>query len=304
MQQTLQTPWYNKTITTLQLAGKGDRTQETYARSVRQLLEYCNKDPYAITEQELKEYFLYRRNTSNWSASTLNICYCALRFFFRHVLQKQWPVFEYLKAQKEKRLPCVLNQDEVLQILQQVHTFHNYAYLSTVYTCGLRLQEALYLQTADIDAKRMMIHIHRGKGAKDRYVPLPEETLCLLRKYWATHRNPALIFPALGRGHQDASKSKTPMAIDSVQGAFRSATHKSGIRKRRITIHTLRHSYATHLLEAGVNIRVIQQYLGHTSLETTMVYLHLSQKGQQDAYAIINQTMKGFNHAYRSGHIS
>jgi len=94
------------------------------------------------------------------------------------------------------------------------------------------------------------------------------------------------------------------MAIDSVQGAFRSAKHKTGINKRRVTIHTLRHSYATHLLEEGVNIRVIQRYLGHTMLETTMVYLHLTQKGQEDAYTIINQTMKGFNHAYRSGHLS
>ncbi|WP_035258643.1 tyrosine-type recombinase/integrase, partial [Desulfatirhabdium butyrativorans] len=207
-------------------------------------------------------------------------------------------------AQKEKRLPCVLNRDEVFQVLQQVHTFHNYAYLTTVYTCGLRLQEALYLQTSDIDSKRMMIHVHRGKGAKDRYVPLPEETLALLRKYWATHRNPVLIFPALGRGHQDASQSKTPMAVDSVQGAFRSAKYKTGINKRRVTIHTLRHSYATHLLEEGVNIRVIQRYLGHTLLETTMVYLHLTQKGQEDAYTIINQTMKGFSHGYRSGHLS
>ena len=176
--------------------------------------------------------------------------------------------------------------------------------LTTVYTCGLRLQEALYLQTSDIDSKRMMIHVHRGKGAKDRYVPLPEETLVLLRKYWATHRNPVLIFPALGRGRQDASKSKTPMAIDSVQGAFRNAKSKTAINKRRVTIHTLRHSYATHLLEGGVNIRVIQQYLGHTMLETTMVYLHLTQKGQEDAYTIINQTMKGFNNGYRSGHLS
>lgn len=166
------------------------------------------------------------------------------------------------------------------------------------------VQEALYLQISDIDAKRMMIHVHRGKGAKDRYIPLPEETLVILRKYWATHRNPVLIFPTLGRGHQDASKSKTPMAIDSVQGAFRSARYKTSINKRRVTIHTLRDSYATHLLEEGGNIRVIQRYPRHTMLETTMVYLHLTQKGQEDAYAIINQTMKGFNNGYRSGHIS
>lgn len=112
-----------------------------------------------------------------------------LRFeiLFYHVLQIQWPVFKYLKAQKENRLPCVLNRDEVIEVLSHVHTFHNYVFLTTVYTCGLRLQEALYLQISDIDAKRMMIHVHRGKGAKDRYVPMPEETLVMLRNYWATH---------------------------------------------------------------------------------------------------------------------
>jgi integrase len=146
----------------------------------------------------------------------------------------------------------------------------------------------------------MMIHVHRGKGAKDRFVPLPEETLLLLRRYWKTHKNPVLIFPALGRGHKNASASETPMAIDSVQGAFRRARFSAGIRKRRVSIHTLRHSYATHLLEAGVNIRVIRRYLGHSQLETTMVYLHLTQKGQEDAYHVINSVMKGFQYADRS----
>lgn len=169
-------------------------------------------------------------------------------------------------------------------------------FLTTVYSCGLRLQEALFLQISDIDAKRMMIHVHRGKGAKDRFVPLPQETLNLLRFYWKTHRNPTLLFPALGRGHQKAPMSTIPMAIDSVQGAFREAKLAAGIKKRRVSIHTLRHSYATHLLEAGVNIRVIQRYLGHANLETTMVYLHLTHKGQEDAYQIINQTMRGFHH--------
>ncbi|MDM8515249.1 tyrosine-type recombinase/integrase [Desulfobacterales bacterium HSG16] len=141
----------------------------------------------------------------------------------------------------------------------------------------------------------MMIHVHRGKGAKDRYVPLPHENLILLRRYWVTHQNPLLIFPALGRSSKTGSSAKTPMAIDSVQGVFRQARNKTGVKKRRITIHTLRHSYATHLLEAEVNIRVIQRYLGHANLETTMIYLHLTQKGQEDAYEIIDNLMKRFN---------
>jgi len=302
--KTLQTPWYDKTVKALQLAGMGDRTQECYARAVRKLLEFHEKDPRKITEGELKEYLLYRRNESNWAPATMRICYCGLKFFFIHVLGRKWPLFEYLKAQKESRLPSVLTPEEVRLILSQVRTFHNYAFLVTVYTCGLRLQEALFLQVSDIDGKRMMIHVHRGKGAKDRYVPIPEETYQLLRRYWATHRNTVLIFPALGRGHQNASTSKTPMAIDSVQGAFRSARHQAGIVKRHVSIHTLRHSYATHLLEEGVNLRVIQRYLGHARLETTMVYLHLTQKGQEDAFQIINQSMRGFENGHHSKHLS
>ena len=303
-QKALQTVWYTKTVKELQLAGMCERTQGCYARSVRQLIEhYKNIDPGTITEQQLKDYFLFRRNTSKWSSATLRICYSALKFFFMHVLQKKWPVFVYLNAKRDKSLPCVLSCDEAQSILRHVKTFHNFVFLTTVYSCGLRLQEALFLQISDIDAKRMMIHVHRGKGAKDRFVPLPGETLHLLRRYWKTHRNPQLIFPALGRGHQKAPTSKLPMAIDSVQGAFREAKEAANIKKRRVSIHTLRHSYATHLLEAGVNIRVIQRYLGHANLETTMVYLHLTQKGQEDAYQIINHTMRGFHHANHQRHI-
>jgi integrase len=212
------------------------------------------------------------------------------------VVRRDWHIFNILKAQSERRLPAVLTRQEIDLIFENITTFHNYSFLSTVYSCGLRLQEALFLQVSDIDSERKLIHIHRGKGAKDRYVPLPDSTLNLLRRYWVTHRNSKLIFPALGRGHNLGPSSKNPMAIDSVQGAFRRAKFKAGITKRRVSVHTLRHSYATHLLEAGVNIRVIQRYLGHTQLETTMVYLHLTRKGQEDAYSIINGVMKGLDH--------
>jgi len=216
------------------------------------------------------------------------------QIFFINVLHRKWQLFDILRAQTEKKLPCVLSKSEIDRILKHVRTFHNRVFLTSVYSCGLRLQEALHLQVSDIDSQRMMIHVHRGKQAKDRYVPLPEETLLLLRKYWATHRNQLLIFPALGRNGKQASTATSPMAIASVQGALRKARFEAGIKKRRVTIHTLRHSYATHLLEAGVNLRVIQKYLGHAQLETTMVYLHLTQKGHEDAANIVNNIMKGF----------
>jgi integrase/recombinase XerD len=201
-----------------------------------------------------------------------------------------------LRAQNERRLPAVLSVEEVRSLFARIKTLHNYAYLSTVYSCGLRLHEGLHLEVSDIDSSRMMIHVHRGKGAKDRYVPLPQSTLKLLRRYWLTHRHSHLLFPALGRSGQGAKESQTPMAKSSVQGAFRRAKFDAGIAKKGVAIHTLRHSYATHLLEAGVNLRVIQRYMGHAQLETTMLYLHLTQKGQEDACQLINHVMEGLDH--------
>ena len=285
--------WYQRMIDTLQLNGKGERTQQAYTRSVRMLSQFHGKTPDLVTEQELQDYFLQRKNVNHWSPKTMRICYCGIRFFYEKVLQRNWHILGILRAQTERRLPAVLSVDEVRSLLAHIKTFHNYAYLSTVYSCGLRLHEGLHLEVSDIDSSRMMIHVHRGKGAKDRYVPLPYSTLKLLRRYWLTHRHPHLLFPALGRSGTGAKEAQTPMAKSSVQGAFRRAKFDAEIRKKGVAIHTLRHSYATHLLEAGVNPRLIQRYLGHTQLETTMVYLHLTHTGHEDAYKRINVLMHG-----------
>lgn len=287
------TDWFQRSINSLSLNGKAERTQDAYTRALRMLCDfYDNKPPEAITETELEAYFLHRKNVDGWSSSTMRICYCGIRFYFVRVLGREWPLFNYLRARTESRLPAILSKAEVRALLEHVHTPHNYAFLSTVYACGLRLQEALYLEVCDIDAARMMIHVHRGKGAKDRYVPMPHSTLARLRAHWQTHRNPRLLFPAQGRDCRAASAAETPMAKSSVQGAFRRAKVEAGINKRAVSVHTMRHCYATHLLEAGVNLRVIQRHLGHTSLETTMVYLHLTHKGTEDAYALIDAVMK------------
>ncbi len=161
-------------------------------------------------------------------------------------------------------------------------------YFWTVYSIGLRLEEGLNLQVGDLDAERGLVHVHRGKGAKDRYVPLPSSTLCWLRCYWLTHRHPRLLFPADGRNHTGISKAKTPMSPTAVQGAMKKITGQIDFGKK-VSIHTLRHSYATHLLEAGVSLRVIQQYLGHSSLQTTMVYLHLTETAQVDSRKAIER---------------
>ncbi|MBI2001252.1 MAG: site-specific integrase [candidate division NC10 bacterium] len=287
----MMTDWYEQSMKALQLNGLGMRTQECYTRAVRMLCDFYGKSPDLVTEAELQDYFLHRKNVNHWSPSTLRICYCGIRFFFVHVLKRDWHTFELLRAQREKKLPAVLSAQEVRHLLGCVHTPHNRAFLSTVYACGLRLQEALHLEVADIDSSRLMLHIHRGKGAKDRFVPLPHTTLNLLRAHWRTHRHPRLLFPALGRSGRGASQALSPMAKSSVQGAFRKALREAGIRKRGVCVHTLRHCYATHLLEAGVNLRLIQRYMGHATLETTMIYLHLTQKGHEDAYGLIDQLM-------------
>ena len=187
--------WYPRMIAVLQLNGKGEPTQKAYTRAVRMLSEFYNKTHDLVSEPELQEYFLHRKNVNRWAPKTMRICYCGIRFFYVHVLARNWHILGILRAQTERRLPAVLSVDEARSLLAHIKTFHNYAYLSTVYSCGLRLHEGLHLEVSDIDSSRMMIHVHRGKGAKDRYVPLPQSTLKLLRRYWLTHRHPCPSFP-------------------------------------------------------------------------------------------------------------
>jgi integrase len=285
--------WYEKSKEALQLSGKGDRTQANYTRAVRLLIEHFdNKPPDLITEEELQEYFLYCRNVRKWAPNTMGICYAGIRFFFENVLRRDWHILSMIRPQREHRLPTVLSTEEVRAILSHVTSPRNRTFLTTVYSCGLRLREALHLEVSDIDKNRMMIHVHRGKGAKDRYVPLPHATYELLRKHWSTHKNPRLIFPSRGI-YKDGSDIQVPITIGTVQAALRSAIRAAGIQKRDVSVHTLRHAYATHLLEAGVNLRIIQRYMGHSSLESTMIYLHLTTKGQDDAFKLIDQIMVG-----------
>jgi len=286
----MMTDWYERSMKALQLAGLAERSQQCYTLAVRMLVLFYDKTPDLISEEELQEYFLHRRNVDKWSSGTLRICYCAIRFFFEKVLRRDWHIFGYLKAERSKKLPAVLSQEEIARILSCVRTPHNRAYLFTIYSCGLRLQEGLHLEVGDIDSDRILIHVHRGKGAKDRMVPLPPPTLAVLREHWKSHKNPRLIFPALGRGGKQGATAESPLAITTVVGAMKDAVRQAGITKSSVHIHTLRH-YATHLLEEGVNLRVIQRYLGHSSIETTMVYLHLTRKGHDDAVQIINRLM-------------
>jgi site-specific recombinase XerD len=280
-------------IVALHLSGKSERTQASYVREVHLLAQFYHKSPDRISEQELQRYCLHRKNVDGLAPASMRICYSGIRFFSQHVLQRDWSTLSLLRAQTTHRLPAVLSVEEVKRLLQAATPFHNQAYFTTVYSLGLRLHEALSLQVSDIDGQRLQVHVHRGKGAKDRYVPLPAETLLLLRTSWKTHRHPTWLLPATGRDQIQGPTAASPMSRSSVQGAFRTAKQRAGIAKMGVAIHTLRHSYATHLLEAGVNPRLIQRYLGPTQLETTMLYLHLTHKGHEDAYTRLNALMHG-----------
>jgi len=276
----------------LQLRGYSNRTQQMYIRAVRQLCEHCHKSPDKISEEELRHYFLYVKNVKKWSRSGSTIAMCGIKFFYQHTLKREWTTLKFMRAPREKKLPVVLSREEVSKILQQVRFYRYRVCLFTIYSCGLRLGEGTHLQVTDMDSGRMVIHVRHGKGAKDRYVPLPQKTLEQLRAYYRTHRNPVWIFPAAGRGgkHNEFSTAARPTPRGNIQDAFRTALRKSGVNKKA-HVHSLRHSYATHLVEAGVHLRLLQEYLGHDSPNSTAIYAHLSEVAEAATARTINKLM-------------
>lgn len=284
------TPLRQRMIEDLQLRGLSEKTQEAYVRAVRQLSEHYGKSPDCITEEELRQYFLYLKNVKRASRSACTVALCGIKFFYRHTLRREWWTLDLVRSPREKKLPVVLSTAEVRRILECIRRQRYRACLSTIYACGLRLQEGVHLQVRDIDSDRMMVHVRHGKRAKDRYVPLPESALEILRHHWRTHRHAVWLFPAKTRVGVPLSAATGPMSVSGVQRAFRAALQESGVQKPA-TVHTLRHSYATHLLEAGVNLRLIQAYLGHSSPQTTAIYTHLTRKAEDLAATAINQVM-------------
>jgi site-specific recombinase XerD len=274
----------------MQLRGLSERTQEAYVGAVRQFARRYDRSPDQITEEELRQYFLYLKNEKKASRSACTIALCAIKFFHEQTLGREWSVLNLVRPPRERKLPVVLSREEVHRVLGCLRLKHHRVCLSTIYSCGLRLNEGVYLEVANIDSSRMFIHIQRGKGGKDRYVPLPQQMLEMLRRLWATHRHPKWLFPASLSRRGSKEKTRETISPRSVQRAFKGALAKSGIRKRA-TIHTLRHSYATHLLEAGIDLRLIQTYLGHRSPTTTAIYTHLTHKSKEMAATAIDQLM-------------
>lgn len=277
-------------IEDMQLRGMSKKTQDSYVRSVRKLAEHYRKSPDKITEEELRQYFLFLTNVKKYARATVTIALCGIKFFYNYTAKRDWPTVKLVRPKREKKLPVILSVEEVRKILNLIRLERYRVCLTTIYSCGLRLSEGVNLRVEDVDSGRMLLHIH-GKGAKDRYVPLPPATLVLLREFWKTHRNPVWLFPSPSRNGLDEPIAGIPLSLSSVQNAFREAKRDAGINKRA-SVHTLRHSYATHLLEAGVNLRLIQEYLGHNTPTTTSVYTHLTDRAKSSASQTINHLMR------------
>lgn len=266
----------------MELQGLSASTRETYVHAVKGLARYYGCSPDRLSEEQLREYFLYLINDRRVAPNTLTVYLCGIKFFYESTLKRQWQVLELVRPKKRKKLPVVLSREEVRRIVSRVRCRRIRMCLTLIYSCGLRVSEGTKLQVADIDSARMMVRVRDGKGGKDRYVPLGQRPLELLRAYWVVERPRLWLFPARQR-HRHLTKS-------TVQKAFKSALSQSGISKNA-SVHTLRHSYATHLLERGVNLHLIQQTLGHKSPRTTTVYMHLTQKALEGLQADINELM-------------
>jgi site-specific recombinase XerD len=271
----------------LQLAGLSSRTQYAYIREVRLLTQHFQQPADELTDEQIREYLLHLMTNTRLAPPSIKMALHGIRRTYHHTLARNLEGLPRVRVPAGRTLPDVLTLCEVRRIIEAEPALHYRTYFWTVYSLGIRLNEALHLQPGHIDTERRLVHVHLGKGAVDRFVPLPTRTLELLREYWLTHRNRTWLFPAKPWKPELASIASAPMAMGSVQHAMRRAVRKVGLTKR-VSIHTLRHSYATHLLEAGVSIRLIQQYLGHRKLETTMLYLHLTTRGQEWALDIID----------------
>jgi len=251
----------------LQLSGAKPNTQKSYLREVDNLAKYFNRSPEELGEAELKEYLLYLIKERHLSEGTFRFYVAALRFFYRTTLKREWMVEKIRHPRAKRKLPIVLDLSEVESLFAVTSNLKHKAILMITYSSGLRASETARLKITDIDSKRMTVRITQGKGGKDRYTILSQTTLALLREYWKKYHPQEWLFPG--------AKEKDHLSTHSIQLLFYKAKKQAGITKPA-SVHTLRHSFATHLIEAGTSLHHVQLLLGHRSPTTTTVYLHVS----------------------------
>jgi site-specific recombinase XerD len=278
-QQTHYNYLYEQHLINLRLQGKRPSTIDAYARAVRRITEYFDKTPDTLTIQELKIYFNALIQSHSWS--TVKLDRNGLQFFYRYTLNKQWEWLSIVKPPQVKRIPDIITPPQITRLINKTKQLRYQVFFITLYSLGLRLSEGLNLTIGDIDSETMQVHLRNAKGGKDRIVPLPKQTLLALRAYWKTHRHELLLFPGSGKA------SHTHMDKGSVQKALKKVLSDCRIQKN-ISPHSLRHCYATHLLEQGLDLRSLQQLLGHASLNTTARYTQLTKVKQRDMLRAVN----------------
>jgi site-specific recombinase XerD len=251
----------------LQLSGAKPRTQKTYLREVENLTKHFNRSPEELGEAELKEYMLYLINERHLSEGTFRFYVAGLKFFYRTTLKRDWPVEKIRHPRSKRKLPVVLDLSEVESLFSVTRNLKHKVILMMTYSSGLRASETARLKLTDIDSKRMMVRVNDGKGGKDRYSILSKTTLEHLRQYWRKYRPTEWLF--------EGQKKDDHITVHSIQLMFYAAKKRAGITKPA-SVHTLRHSFATHLIEAGTSLHHVQLLLGHRSPTTTTIYLHVS----------------------------
>lgn len=269
-------------IQDMELRSLKENTQKAYVDAVKDLARHYNRSPDLLSEEELRRYFVNLTKVRRCSKSTLRIRLFGIKFLFRYTLRRPLPVFDLIRLARDRKLPTVLSRQEVRQVRTCIRRPAARMSALVMYSCGLRVTAATRLRAADIDSRRMMVCVRNGKGSKDQYVPLPQRTLELLRAYWREHRPQLWLFP-------DRSGSE-PIRRDTVLKCIRAAALDAKLTKT-IGCHTLRHSYATHLLEDGVDLRTIQTLLGHRSIRSTIGYLHLTQQAMKNVHRSVNDLM-------------
>ena len=266
------------------LQGKAPKTQDCYLRTLRRIRDNLAKGLDELTPEDLKVYFAELLQTYSWSTAKADRA--ALMFFYHYVLKRDWVWIDILKPKRESKIPNILSQEEVFRLLSCVKKEQYRVCLASIYSMGLRLSEGLNIGTGDICKNRMRLHVRNSKGAKDRLVPMPESTYQVLRKFWVNHRNKKLLFPTLN----STPTAAKVMDRGGLQLAFRLAAEEANI-PRHVCIHSLRHSYATHLLQSGVSLLLIQKILGHSSPVTTTIYVRISQVTETNCDKIIDKMM-------------
>lgn len=285
-------PLYEKMQQCLVLQGLRPKTVEAYSRAIRRLAEHFDCCPDELTTDQLKDYFAALVKSHSWS--TVKVDRSGIQFFYRHVLDRPWDWVKIVKPPRVRPLPDILTRAEALQVINTTRKLRYRVFFLTTYSMGLRLGEGLQLEIGDIAGCRTRVHIRGAKGGKDRLVPLPEVTLLALRQFWKCHRNPRLLFPSWTGDARKIRNAQRPMDRGGVQSAIKAAVADSGI-SRKITMHSLRHSFATHMLELGVDLREIQSILGHVRPETTARYAHLTTVTRANTVDMLRLMFRSFS---------